>query len=104
MKTGVEIDPVTQRPKKHEVTKDKSDLEEKKLRKIAADLDIVQSDAGQKTIKLIEGQLQARIEALVNEDEAAKAYLNILKLMGRRQHNARQAVEGLHRRFIGDDE
>jgi hypothetical protein len=96
---GVDVDPITGRPRDPKKTADeKFFLEKKRLEELAGMAGISQSKAAQLVTATIEEALIKRVEDLLNEDAACKTLLEAIRAVGLHELTAAQAVRRLTQR------
>jgi hypothetical protein len=104
METGVNINPVTLRPKQQGAQerqaerKARTDVE---LRKQAEDLALGFSKEGELFKGLLLARLEQRTMTLIREDPEAGGYLKVLQDMGHRFNAAKTAADKLYQQHMG---
>jgi putative protein kinase ArgK-like GTPase of G3E family len=92
------VDPVTGKPIKGDgVPNIHHNLE--KYQKADEDLSAVESEAAKRLVTMIENLLTARVENILYEDPACKAYLSVLQEMGRKRKYARHTIQNITKKF-----
>jgi len=99
VKRGADTDIESGLPKEQVAAKLKTAEEAGKtasLQEKAKFLNIMQSDAGIEIEKIVETKLRKRIEKLIKSDPEATAYHNILKELGYKINQAKNAIDDLY--------